>query len=47
MIFTLKRVSTVRRARKMAVTMVSMGGNHEGRPGTSAVSLVTLSLRGP
>ena len=46
-IFTLKRVSTVRRARKIAVTMVSMDGDQEGRPGTSAVSLVALSLRGP
>ena len=46
-IFTLKRVRMVRRARKMAVTMDSMDGDQPGRLAMSAVVLVVLSLRGP
>ena len=45
--FTLKRVRMVRRARKIAVTMVSVDGDDQGRFAMSAVLLVVLSLRGP
>ena len=46
-IFTLKRVRMVRRARKIAVTMISIDGDGQGRFAMSAVSLVLLLLRGP
>ena len=46
-IFTLKRVRMVRQARKMAVIMVSMDGDDQGKFALSAVLLVVLSLRGP
>ena len=43
-IFTLKSVRMVRRARKMAVTMVSMDGDQPGGFAISVVLLVILSL---
>ena len=46
-IFTLKRVRMVRRARKIAVTMASIDGDDQGRFAMSAVLLVVLSLREP
>lgn len=46
-IFTLKSVRTVRRARKMAVTMVSMDGDQPGELPISVVFLVVLSLCEP
>ena len=42
--FTLKSVRTVRRARKMAVTMVSTDGDHSGKLALSVVLLVVLLL---
>lgn len=45
-IFTLKSVRMVRRARKIAVTMVSVDGDDQGRFAMSVVLLVALSLRG-
>ena len=45
--FTLKRVRMVIRARKIAVTMVSGVGNDQGRFAASVVLLVVLSLCGP
>ncbi len=46
MIFTLKRVSKVSTARKMAVTTVSMDGDQEEGLAVLFVSVVVLSLRG-
>lgn len=46
-IFTLKSVRTVRRARKMAVTIVSMDGDQPGKLAMSVVLLVVLSLGEP
>ena len=46
-ILTLKSVRTVRTARKMAVTMVSMDGDQLGKLAVSVVLLVVLSLGEP
>ena len=46
-IFTLKSVRTVRRARKMAVTMVSTDGDQPGKLALSVVVYVVLSLGEP
>ena len=46
-IFTLKSVRMVRRARKMAVATVSIDGDDHGKLSIPAVLLVVLSLRGP
>ena len=46
-ILTLKRVRIVRRARKIAVTMVSVDGDDQGRFAMSVVSLLVLLLRVP